>query len=187
MAGFEVAMGPNFLSQDNYEVLGCSRLATTGDLARAFQSLAWKHHPQNLPNDEEATRIFVRVCEAYAALAGDDVGEEHRGEGLPFTLNEAKRAYENKFGKFRKLYWGEGGIIGLPHAFVLSGRAGEQNNSRGSCVCGKVRVGILRSWYLKMTINLVLSVTEVVLTLGTIAACTYFRIRQMLFLLVVQS
>jgi hypothetical protein len=184
MADVEVMAGPNFLSQDHYEVLGCSRLATIEDLTWAYRGLAWKHHPQNQPNDEEASLIFVRVCEAYTAL--DGVDEEKRGRGRALTLKEANRAYENKFGKFRRLYYDEGGIVGLPHAFVLSERIGGRDTSRGYFLCGEIRVGILRSWCLKTKIHLVLSLAEVVLTWGTIAACkSFYVIWQRLLLLVV--
>lgn len=172
MAGFEATTGPTFLYQDHHEVLGCSRLATTEDLTRAYRVLAWKYHPENKPNDDEASRIFVRVGEAYTALANDKGDGEKGAMGYYLTPREAKKVYESKFGKFRKDYYDDGGIVGLPHAFVLSERIGGQDTSRGSLIrCGRIRVGFFRSWYLKTKIDLFLSFAEVILTWGTIAAC----------------
>lgn len=174
MADLDAAGGPNLLSHDHYEILGCSQSATPEDLTRAYRRLAWKYHPQNHPKDEAASQIFVRISEAYIALLGDGVDVDKRELGSFLTLKEAKKVYVNKCGKFRKEYFDEGGIIGLPHAFLLSERIGGQDNSRRYVVCGKIRVGFLRTLYLKTKIDWTLSLAELILTWGAIATCTSY-------------
>lgn len=54
--------------RDYYEVLGCARTASEGELKSAFRKLAMKYHPDRNRDDTEAEHKFKEVNEAYEAL-----------------------------------------------------------------------------------------------------------------------
>ena len=58
---------------DCYNVLGVSKTASTEDIKKAYKKLAKKWHPDKNPNNqEEATRKFKQVSEAYQVLVDDN-------------------------------------------------------------------------------------------------------------------
>jgi curved DNA-binding protein CbpA len=62
---------PNLNSEDYYEVLGCERSASDADLKKAYRKLAVKWHPDKNPDNEEATKNFQKISEAYATLSDE--------------------------------------------------------------------------------------------------------------------
>jgi len=54
--------------RDYYEVLGCARTASEGELKSAFRKLAMKYHPDRNRDDADAEHKFKEVNEAYEAL-----------------------------------------------------------------------------------------------------------------------
>ena len=46
------------MSQDYYELLGCSRTSSADDLKKAFRKLAMQHHPDRNPGDKDAEKRF---------------------------------------------------------------------------------------------------------------------------------
>lgn len=60
---------PNLNSDEYYAILGCSRSATDAELKKAYRKLAVKWHPDKNPNDEQATKNFQKISEAYATLS----------------------------------------------------------------------------------------------------------------------
>ena len=60
---------PNLTSDDYYEVLGCPRNADDAALKKAYRKLAVKWHPDKNPDNEQATRNFQKISEAYATLS----------------------------------------------------------------------------------------------------------------------
>jgi len=60
---------PNVHSEDYYEILGCDRNASDAELKKAYRKLAVKYHPDKNPGDEEATKVFQNISEAYAVLS----------------------------------------------------------------------------------------------------------------------
>jgi molecular chaperone DnaJ len=54
--------------RDYYEVLGCGRSASDGELKGAFRKLAMQFHPDRNPGDNEAEHKFKEINEAYEAL-----------------------------------------------------------------------------------------------------------------------
>lgn len=176
---FEVVLRPNFESQDDYEVLGCHPSASKADITKAYRDLSRMYHPQHRPHDEEATRIFVRIGQAYASLVCP-IDVEGGKESKQMTTKDAKCVYENRFGKYRKLYYDDAGIVGLPYAYALRERIGpctpDVTSTQRTLSCGSrrsVRVGIFRTWFLKTKIDPTLAFVEVLLTWATIIACEY--------------
>jgi curved DNA-binding protein CbpA len=74
---------PNLNSSDYYEILGCPRNADEATLKKAYRKAAVKWHPDKNPDNEEATKNFQKVSEAFATLSDpkkrqmyDQYGEE---------------------------------------------------------------------------------------------------------------
>jgi molecular chaperone DnaJ len=57
------------LKRDYYEVLGVSRDSTSEQLKKAYRRLAMKYHPDQNPDDDQATEKFKELTEAYQVLA----------------------------------------------------------------------------------------------------------------------
>eukprot|EP00527_Entomoneis_sp_CCMP2396_P002331 CAMPEP_0198148814 /NCGR_PEP_ID=MMETSP1443-20131203/43500_1 /TAXON_ID=186043 /ORGANISM="Entomoneis sp., Strain CCMP2396" /LENGTH=88 /DNA_ID=CAMNT_0043813639 /DNA_START=39 /DNA_END=301 /DNA_ORIENTATION=+ len=62
-------MAPNLRSEDYYEILGAPRGASEEELKKAYRKLAVKWHPDKNPNNEQATKNFQKIAEAYATLS----------------------------------------------------------------------------------------------------------------------
>lgn len=62
-------VAPNLMSTDYYAILGCPRNADDATLKKCYRKLAVKWHPDKNPDNEQATRNFQKVSEAYAALS----------------------------------------------------------------------------------------------------------------------
>jgi hypothetical protein len=179
MVHFEVVLRPNFKSPDHYQVLGCHPSSSKEELTEAYRNLSWKYHPQNRPDDAEAMQIFVRLSEAYCALVIGDIESGGRKRGV-LTASEAKRAYEKRFGRFTRLYYNEGGIVGLPYSFALKEIMSTEEGPRRLLECGRLRVGFFRGFRLKLKLDWILAIIEVLLTWGTVAACKYWALCELL-------
>jgi DnaJ-class molecular chaperone len=173
MVHFEVVLRPNFESQDHYEVLGCTFSSTQEELTDAYRHLSWKYHPENQPDDPEAMKIFVRLSEAYYALVIGKHKTTFRQRMVTLTANDAKKAYEKRFGRFRKLSFVEAGIFGIPYGFALKEQLKAEDKPRGQLECGRIKVGFFRAFSLKLKLDGVLGLMEVLLTAGTIGACKF--------------
>ena len=60
---------PNLNSDEYYAILGCTKSSTDAELKKAYRKLAVKWHPDKNPDNEEATRNFQKISEAYATLS----------------------------------------------------------------------------------------------------------------------
>jgi len=60
---------PNLKSSDYYEILGCSRSDNDAALKKAYRKLAVKWHPDKNPDNDDATKNFQKISEAYATLS----------------------------------------------------------------------------------------------------------------------
>ena len=60
---------PNLNSSDYYEILGCSKSDDDAALKKAYRKLAVKWHPDKNPDNDEATKNFQKISEAYATLS----------------------------------------------------------------------------------------------------------------------
>lgn len=67
---------------DYYSILGLANTATKDDVKKAYKKLAKKWHPDKNPeNQEEATRRFKEVSEAYQVLVDDNKRRTYDREG----------------------------------------------------------------------------------------------------------
>jgi len=87
----------NLNSEDYYEILGVPKTASDAALKKAYKKLAVKWHPDKNPGDEQATKNFQKISEAYATLSDDkkrklydaygkqaaDQSEQMPGGGMP--------------------------------------------------------------------------------------------------------
>lgn len=64
-------MAPNLKSNDYYEILGLSKTANDAAIKKAYKKLAVKWHPDKNPGDEQATKNFQKISEAYATLSDE--------------------------------------------------------------------------------------------------------------------
>jgi curved DNA-binding protein CbpA len=62
---------PNLNSEDYYQILGVDRDANDAQLKKAYRKLAVKWHPDKNPDNEEATKNFQKISEAYACLSDE--------------------------------------------------------------------------------------------------------------------
>ncbi|MEI6200351.1 MAG: molecular chaperone DnaJ [Enhydrobacter sp.] len=56
------------MSQDYYELLGCSRTSSADDLKKAYRKLAMQHHPDRNDGDKDAEKKFKELNHAYDVL-----------------------------------------------------------------------------------------------------------------------
>mmetsp|Transcript_20099 Transcript_20099/g.29828 ORF Transcript_20099/g.29828 Transcript_20099/m.29828 type:complete len:363 (-) Transcript_20099:156-1244(-) len=78
-------MAPNLRSDDYYAILGCKRGDTDAQLKKAYRKLAVKWHPDKNPGNEEATKNFQKISEAYAVLSDEKkrkVYDQHGKDGV---------------------------------------------------------------------------------------------------------
>lgn len=79
------------MGQDYYQILGVTKNATDDELKKAYRKLALKWHPdKNQSNQEEASKKFKQISEAYDVLSDpekrkiyDTYGEEALKTGVP--------------------------------------------------------------------------------------------------------
>jgi DnaJ-class molecular chaperone len=57
------------MPRDHYEVLGVSKSASAEEIAKAYKSLARKHHPDRNPGDKTAEARFKDIQNAYDVLS----------------------------------------------------------------------------------------------------------------------
>jgi len=60
------------MSQDFYEMLGCSRTASPDDIKKAYRKLAMEHHPDRNQGNKDAEKKFKELSHAYDILKDPD-------------------------------------------------------------------------------------------------------------------
>lgn len=185
----EVVLAPNFNSNVPHEVLGLSSEANAEEVDRAYRDLSRKYHPENTTHHviggdvvvgdnqhgisyDAALNpvIFQKISQAYAQATGK--------VDVPRTEEDARQTYESMFGKYRELYYNEGGLIGIPYSCDLKEILEETRHYRDVLSLTlwrsgdwKFRILFLRTWLIKKEMNLWLWLSEIFLTLVVIAFC----------------
>eukprot|EP00092_Neocalanus_flemingeri_P014421 GFUD01015556.1.p1 GENE.GFUD01015556.1~~GFUD01015556.1.p1 ORF type:complete len:295 (-),score=85.11 GFUD01015556.1:208-1092(-) len=79
---------------DYYSILGIAKAASKDDVKKAYKKLAKKWHPDKNPNNQdEATRKFKEVSEAYQVLSDDSKRRTYDREGKDgLNPGESKRS-----------------------------------------------------------------------------------------------
>jgi hypothetical protein len=171
MDDIEVVLAPDFASDTPHEVLGCPDTADPQAIDRAYRDLSRKYHPDRWdPDDPNSPFIFQKISKAYAQAKG--------GGEVPKTVDDAKRAYQDVFGTYRRLHYNEGGVIGIPYAYDLNERLKETKHNRElmSLSFGRFQIMFFRTWLIKEDLSSSLWLTEVILTWVVIAFCKLFSL-----------
>jgi len=93
------------MTVDYYRVLEVSRTATNADIKKAYRRLALKWHPDKNPdNQDEATKKFKELSEAYEVLADDKRRRNYDQTGTTGfnnSSNSRRNDYDYDFGQFK--------------------------------------------------------------------------------------
>lgn len=109
---------PNLNSDDYYEILGCPRDADESTLKKAYRKLAVKWHPDKNPDNEEATKNFQKISEAYATLSDTKkrkLYDQYGVEGANAADHMGEGDVPSGFGGFHPGAGGGGGGGGVHH------------------------------------------------------------------------
>jgi DnaJ family protein B protein 4 len=109
---------PNLNSDDYYAVLGCPRTADDAALKKAYRKLAVKWHPDKNPDNEQATKNFQKISEAYAVLSDKkkrDLYDQYGQDGVNAAeqMPEGSSMPPGGFGGFQPSAGGQPG--GMHH------------------------------------------------------------------------
>lgn len=94
--------------QDLYEVLGVGKDASEKELKTAYRALALKYHPDKSDGDEEASRKFKQVAEAYEILSDPDKRKAYDNRGMSGARDAGFQGFEAN----RDIYQQYGDIFG---------------------------------------------------------------------------
>ncbi|CAM6084013.1 unnamed protein product [Calypogeia fissa] len=75
-------------SKSYYDILQVSKQASEEQIKRSYRKLALKYHPDKNPGDEEATKKFADINNAYEVLSDGEkrrIYDQHGEEGLKQT------------------------------------------------------------------------------------------------------
>jgi len=112
------------MSQDFYELLGCSRTASPEDIKKAYRKLAMEHHPDRNQGNKDAEKKFKELNHAYDILKDPDkraaydrygaaAFEGGHGPGGP-GMNGQDFDFGSVFGNIFDEMFGGGGRGGRP-------------------------------------------------------------------------
>lgn len=141
---------------DYYQVLGVGKSATDAELKKAYRKLAVKWHPDKNPdNQEEATKKFKEISEAYDVLSDpekkeiyDTYGEEGLKGGVPmggkggmpggFSSGTSYHGMDDDMARhiFENLFGGGGGGGGFGGFGGMGGMGGGSRRGFGGASFG---------------------------------------------------
>jgi molecular chaperone DnaJ len=138
------------MKKDYYEILGVAKDATLQQIKKVYRSLALKHHPDRVPEDQkkEAEEKFKEISEAYGVLSDpkkrqmyDQYG--HAGIDQNYTSEDIFRGAdfgsifeESGLGDIFSHFFGEAGF----EAFGGGSRRGGRRSQRGRDIQYEVEV-----------------------------------------------
>ncbi len=111
------------MPRDYYDVLSVSRNASSGEIKKAYRTLAMQHHPDRKPDDKEAEALFKECAEAYEVLSDVQkrkIYDTYGHEGLKSSGYQGPGNSEDIFSGFGDLF---GDLFGR--------RAGAQTRRNG--------------------------------------------------------
>ncbi|MBD3347785.1 MAG: molecular chaperone DnaJ [Candidatus Eisenbacteria bacterium] len=115
--------------RDYYDVLGISRDASQDEIKKAYRKLAFKHHPDKNPGDDEAREKFKQVTKAFEVLSDEEKRKQYDQFGAAgpaaggaygfnqggYDMNDAMQAFMRAFegeSIFESLFGMGGGMGG---------------------------------------------------------------------------
>src|SRR6185436_19850573 len=116
------------MSQDFYEMLGCTRTASPDDIKKAYRKLAMEHHPDRNQGNKDAEKKFKELSHAYDVLKDPDKRAAYDRYGAA--------AFEGGNGGPGGFQGGQGFDFGSVFGDIFEdmfggGRRGGQANNRG--------------------------------------------------------
>ncbi|XP_021948474.1 dnaJ homolog subfamily B member 6-B isoform X1 [Folsomia candida] len=121
------------MTVDYYKVLEVAKTSTNADIKKAYRRLALKWHPDKNPdNQDEATRKFKEISEAYEVLSDESKRRLYdRRSGRSSRTHATRNYYESPFSRYfdkRRRNYDMGGSGFAPNA----GFTGMNGHSRRS-------------------------------------------------------
>jgi molecular chaperone DnaJ len=95
------------MPRDYYEILSVSREASSGEIKKAYRTLAMKYHPDRNPDDKEAESSFKECAEAYEVLSDVQkrkIYDTYGHEGLKNSGYQGPGNFEDVFSGFGDLF-----------------------------------------------------------------------------------
>lgn len=146
------------MPRDYYEILGVSRSASADDIAKAYKTLARKHHPDRNPGDKTAESKFKEIQNAYDTLNdpkkkgfydqhGTDIPQGGTGGGFPgggfpggFQPGGQQIDPEMAQEMFRRMFGPGGGGGGGGFEDILGGRSRGRGRQRSQSPAEPIEV-----------------------------------------------
>ncbi len=134
--------------KDLYEVLGVDKGADKKIIKKKYFELAKKYHPDQNPNNSEATKKFQEVSQAYEVLGDDEKRKKYDQFGFSGIQDDAEhansqaqnaRAEEVFRSMMNEMFGGGGGARGFGDIFG-NGSGGRENDGEGEDVSLRMKV-----------------------------------------------
>ena len=150
------------MKKDYYEILGVAKTSVLQEIKKAYRSLALKHHPDRVPEEEKkaAEEKFKEISEAYGVLSDPQkrqLYDQHGHAGIDqnYTADDIfKNAdfgdifQDSGLGDIFSHFFGQGG-------FESSGGRGSRRASRGRDIQYEVEISLEEAFHgVKKTIRL---------------------------------
>ncbi len=124
-----------------YDRLGVDQNASDADLKKAFRKLSMKWHPDKNPdNNEEATKKFQEISEAYSILSDPEKRSKYDQIGIDFVKNQDGGPGIDPNDIFSQFFGGNSPFGGSPFGFNFGGQGGQERKPKKEDVNIKVNV-----------------------------------------------
>ena len=111
-----------------YDRLGVDQNASDADLKKAFRKLSMKWHPDKNPdNNEEATKKFQEISEAYSILSDPEKRSKYDQIGIDFVKNQDGGPGIDPNDIFSQFFGGNSPFGGSPFGFNFGGQGGQEH------------------------------------------------------------